>query len=151
MTTIDVEIKGLEETQRATEKIVRDLRGEPFLNGMRKATLLVQRSAKKKAPVDTGRLRASITPEVRAHGNDVWGVVGSNVKYAPFQELGTKPHFVSAANIGKWAERHGFGYTGIKVTGTPHPFLQPAIEENEQKIVNILGDTVAKIIYESEG
>ena len=59
---IDVEIKGLEETQRAMEQIVRDLRGEPFLSGMRRATLLVQRSAKQKAPVDTGRLRASITP-----------------------------------------------------------------------------------------
>ena len=151
MTAIAVEIKGLEETQRAKEKIVRDLCGEPFLNGMRKATLLVQRSAKQKAKVDTGRMRASVTPEVRRQGNETLGVVGSNVKYAPFQELGTKPHFVSAANIGKWAERHGFGYTGLFVTGTPHPFLQPAFEENEQKIVNILGDTVAKIIYESEG
>ena len=99
--------------------------------------------------MDTGRLRASITPEVRQQGNDTVGVVGSNVKYAPFQELGTRPHFVSAGHIGKWAERHGFGYTGLFVSGKAHPFLQPALEENAEKIVRILGDTVAQIIDRS--
>jgi len=145
---IDVEIKGLKETQARMEKVVRDLQGEPFLMGMRKALLLVQRSAKLKAPVDTGRLRASITPEVRQQGTETLGVVGSNVKYAPFQELGTKPHFVSARHIGKWAERHGLGNRGLFVKGTAHPFLRPALEENEDKIVRILGDTVARIVSE---
>jgi hypothetical protein len=40
-----------------------DLHGEPMLQGMRNATLLVTRDAKRFAPVDTGRLRASITPD----------------------------------------------------------------------------------------
>ena len=39
MVTIDVEIRGLKETQREMERIVRDLRGEPYLNAMRRATL----------------------------------------------------------------------------------------------------------------
>lgn len=148
MAEIDIEIKGLKETQKEMERIVTDLRGEPFLNGMRRATLLVQRSAKIKAPVDTGRLRASIAPEVRWQGNTAVGVVGSDVKYAPFVELGTKPHFVPGKYIGVWASRHGLDNSGLFVSGKPQPFLQPAFEENAAKIVQILGDTVATIISE---
>lgn len=148
MAEIDIEINGLKETQAEMERIVRDLRGEPFLNGMRRATMLVQRSAKQKAPVDTGRLRASITPEVRWQGNTAVGVVGSNVKYAPFVELGTRPHFVPQKYIGVWASRHGLDNAGLFVSGKPQPFLQPAFEENAAKIVQILGDTVATIISE---
>ena len=148
MAEIDIEIQGLKETQKEMERIVTDLRGEPFLNGMRRATLLVQRDAKKKAPVDTGRLRTSITPEVRWQGNTAIGVVGSDVKYAPFVELGTRPHFVPAKYIGVWTSRHGLDNAGLFVSGKPQPFLQPAFEENAAKIVQILGDTVATIISE---
>lgn len=58
-----------EATERALEKI--GLKAEGY--------------AKKLAPVDTSRLRNSITHEV--DGNDVY--IGSNVEYAPFVELGT--------------------------------------------------------------
>ena len=148
MATIDIEIRGLKETQANMERIVRDLRGEPYLNAMRRATLLVQRSAKIKAPVDTGRLRASITPEVRAQGNLVTGVVGSNVKYAAFVELGTRPHFVPQQYIGRWARRHGMDDTGLLVTGKAQPYLEPALKENEARIARILGDAVGQIVEE---
>lgn len=42
--------------------------------------------AKKLCPVDTGRLRNSIT---HAQYNEDTEVIGSNVDYAPFVELGT--------------------------------------------------------------
>ena len=151
MTQIDIEIRGLKETQRNMERIVRDLRGEPYLNAMRRATLLVQRSAKQKAPVDTGRLRASITPEVRWSGNIAIGVVGTNVKYAPYVELGTRPHFVPRKYIGRWASRHGMDDAGLFVSGEAQPFLKPAFEENKCKIVAMLEGAVGTIIAESEG
>lgn len=53
---------------------------------MRTATMMVTRSAKIFSPVDTGRLRASITPEVKTAFKHVVGIVGSIVEYAPFQE-----------------------------------------------------------------
>jgi len=148
MVSIAVEIRGLKETQRNMERIARDLRGEPYLNAMRRATLMVQRSAKLKAPVDTGRLRASITPEVRMQGNLVTGVVGSNVKYAGYVELGTKAHFVPAKYIGRWASRHGLDDTGLFVSGRAQPYLEPALKENEDRIVGILGAAVAQIVEE---
>ena len=50
---------------------------------MKEAVLIVEADAKRNAPVDTGRLRASITNEVRKITRDVIeGRVGTNVEYA---------------------------------------------------------------------
>lgn len=88
--TIKLEVKGLKETQKRMEQAVRDVQGEPVLSAMRDSTLLVTRYAKINSPVDTGRLRASITPSISSIKETVTGVVGSNVVYAPYVELGTK-------------------------------------------------------------
>lgn len=146
MTDLSIEIKGLEETQREMARMVEQLHGKPMLEGMRDATLLVQRDSRKYAPVDTGRLRASIVPEVRAHGDEVVGVVGSNVVYAPYQELGTKPHFVPAKYIGVWASRHGFGFTGLPVSGKAKRFLERAFNQNKDRIARLIGNVVGKIV-----
>lgn len=104
--------------------------------GMTRAVLRVTRSARQKAPVDTGRLRASIAWLVRNIVNGVRGIVGSAVKYAPFREFDTKPHFVPAQYIGTWAQRHGFGRRGLRVSGKATPFLRPAFRENLQAAIN---------------
>lgn len=85
MTGIRVEIQGLKEAQAKMEQVARDVHGTPMVDAMKQATLLVEGDAKRNAPVDTGRLRASIMPEVRVAGvfnRTVQGVVGSNVQYA---------------------------------------------------------------------
>lgn len=146
-----VEIRGLKETQAEMERIVRDMQGEPFLQGMRDATLIVTRDAKLNAPVDTGRLRASITPEIRPHGNTVLGVVGSNLAYAPYVELGTRPHWPPPGALAVWARRHGvseflvrraIGRRGTKA----HKYLERALTENASRIVRLIGTTVGKIV-----
>ena len=50
------------------------------------AGFVVSNAAKKRAPVDSGRLRASITSDADADGV----VIGTNVNYAIFQEKGTR-------------------------------------------------------------
>ena len=84
--TAKIVIRGLEETQQKMSQVMKDLRGQPLQKAMRDATLVVTRQAKIYSPVDTGRLRASITPEVVRRDTVVQGIVGSNVFYAPFQE-----------------------------------------------------------------
>lgn len=148
---VGIEVKGLKETQRKVEQVVRDLHGAPMLNAMRDATLLVQRDARKLAPVDTGRLRASITPQVRTRGNNLEGVVGSNVKYAPYMELGTRPHFPPLAALEVWAARHHTtAYAvcrAIARRGTKaRRFLQNAFLQNRDRIVLRLNRAVKDIV-----
>lgn len=120
---IRAEIRGLKELQRKNEQIVRDLRGEPFLHAMRDATLIVQSAAKKNTPVDRGRLRASLMPEIRTLGRVVYGVVGTNVVYAPK------------------IERPG----PVRASGR-RPYLKPALTENKDKIIRRLNRAVATIV-----
>lgn len=72
---------------------------------------MAESHAKEYSPVDTGRLRNSIAHAVIDKGHTV--VIGSNVVYAPFQELGTS----------KMAA---------------HPFLRPAIEKHKDEYKNVL-------------
>ena len=50
--------------------------------------LVAERYAKEYAPVDTGRLRNSISHEAVPEEETVY--IGTNVEYAPYQELGTR-------------------------------------------------------------
>jgi HK97 gp10 family phage protein len=52
-------------------------------------TIQVERAAKRLCPVDTGRLRASITSTVAVDSQGLYGIVGSNVSYAGYVEFGT--------------------------------------------------------------
>ena len=86
--SIQLEIEGIQAVTDKMDQVARDLHGPPMLDGMRDATLIVMRQAKLPGyvPVDTGRLRASIRPEIKQAGKTVQGVVYSNVRYAAFQE-----------------------------------------------------------------
>jgi len=57
---------------------------------LERKALKVVREAKREAPVDTGRLRASITYEMTTGADGLpAAVIGTNVDYAPHVEFGT--------------------------------------------------------------
>ena len=156
---IKMEVKGLKEVQAELVRIAKGMTGNLMRGGMAKATLIVQRAAVKGAPVDRGILRASITPEVAVRANVVEGIVGSNVKYAPYQELGTRPFWPPWTPIYQWALRKTRGSrraagalaasvrASVAVRGIKAKrFLQSAVEDNVQKIVDVLGNTVGRIV-----
>jgi HK97 gp10 family phage protein len=112
---------------------------------MREAVVIVERDAKERAPVDTGRLRASITSEVTGMMMDTVGIVGSNVEYAPFVEMGTKPHFPPwrpGTSLARWAELHGMSAFVVALViswrGTKaRKFLQGAFEAKRDEIIKL--------------
>ena len=58
-----------------------------LLRGLETCGLVAEGYAKKLAPVDTGNLRNSITHTVDEEEPSAY--IGTNVEYAPYQELGT--------------------------------------------------------------
>ena len=107
-------MSGIDVTFKHEYKSHKGQREKELINklqrGMQKAVLIVERQAKKDCPVDTGRLRSSITSEVS--GDE--GKVGTNVEYAADVELGT---------------------TRRPAT----PYLFPALEKQKDRIKELLG------------
>lgn len=97
--------------------------------------LQIERAAKQNAPVDTGRLRSSITTET----GDRFGLpvvrVGTNVEYAPAIEFGSEPYIIEPdeAEALQWTDpKTGEPVFAKKVEhpGIPaQPFLLPAVDE----------------------
>lgn len=146
---IEIEMRGLKEITGALKRAGEDIQRKiPAV--MRCAVRVVKREAKERAPVDTGRLRSSITSEVRGVALETVGVVGSNVEYAPYMELGTKPHwppYGPGTPLARWAYLHktdafvvarAIAARGIKA----RRYLQGAFEEKKREIIQMFFDLV---------
>jgi len=110
---------------------------------LERTSLRVERSAKQRAPVDTGTLRASIQTD---DAGQLRKVVGTNVEYAPDVEFGTAPHVIEPND----AEALQFTVDGEEVfaarvehPGTEaQPFLRPALREHEDTLAREIRDAV---------
>lgn len=107
--------------------------------GMEQVCLKIEAESKKKCPAVVGTLRQSITHEVEEDGETVKGYIGSNLEYAPFVHQGTG---IYALN-GNGRKRVPWWYYDIKdgeyhsTEGIePTPFIQEAIDENRELILN---------------
>ena len=149
--TVDIEVRGLKEARARMLHIAEQLSGVPMVQAMKDAALYVTAGARRLAPVDTGRLRASIIPEIRVMTNEVVGVVGSNVVYAPYMEFGTRPHWAPPGALSTWARRHGgmpefvirraIAMRGLK----PRRYLQGGFEANKTRIIARIERAVGEI------
>lgn len=84
---IEADIRGLKETQERMAALLQEISAGGGLEAiMARATLRAHRYATMIVHVDTGRLKNSLFPRVSVKGNDVYGIVGTNVVYAPFEE-----------------------------------------------------------------
>ena len=141
-------VEGDKEIQRKieilAEKNIAALRGV-----ITKSCLVVEGKAKKNAPVVFNRLRSSITHEVKKEGKGYMGKVGTDVKYAPAVEFGTKPHLAPIA--AEYARKYGIpvpkgkDYVVIKVSGKAQPFLFPALKESKSDIINFLTNAIKAV------
>lgn len=73
---------------KALEALFRSTSG-PTAKLLKQVGVKCVNGAKRGCPVDTGRLRASITEELRHDGEGLVEVVGTDVEYAAYVELGT--------------------------------------------------------------
>lgn len=126
-TSIQVEVIG-------ADRLLMQLRAAPeetrkaAREAMGLSVLEVEREVKARTPRKTGRLFSSIHSQVIGAGSTIGGRVGTSVSYAPFVELGTKPHDIvpvrAQALMLPVAPTGGFG--GGRLSGKPRSGQQVA-------------------------
>lgn len=98
------DVSGLLEIREDNAQRIADAIDQALARALEEVGLVAEGYAKKACLVDTGRLRNSITHQVRPSEKSVY--IGTNVEYAPYVELGT---------------------SRMK----PQPFLRPAAADHE--------------------
>lgn len=156
----EIKFDGLEEVLGSIDKINDVAKVEAALG---RACALLEGAAKEKAPKGSGELRRSITSKV----NGLEGVVFTPLYYAPYVEYGTGLYAENGGRQEvPWVYVEGSGDGGsgkktvyrsredaeaavayLKEKGLdakltygqhPHPFMRPALNENREKILEIL-------------
>lgn len=138
--SVSVKFEGLEEVLEALKE-VEDVDGVRAALG--KACAVVERTAKQKAPKDTGALRNSIQSEVREGGGELQGVIFTPLEYAPYVEYGTG---LFAEGGGRkdvpWNYQDDKGEWHSTSGQHPQPFMRPALDENREQIIRILKEAL---------
>lgn len=132
------------------KQLIKALRDPALINGpltrfLERASQVVEADAKERAPVDTGRLRSSISRRIEAGQQRAF--IGSPVTYAREVEFGRKPGtWPDRDALQGWVRRHGMPSNatfpiarkifrfGIK----PRPYLIPALKDNQGRIEGFL-------------
>lgn len=133
-----IEFRGLDELTKKLDGMT-----DPALvnAALGRACALVERSAKIKAPKDSGELRRSITSKVE-NGE---GIVFTPLEYAPYVEFGTG---LFAEEGGRtdvpWAYQDDKGEWHTTSGQAPQPFMRPALDENKEQIIRIIKEGITK-------
>lgn len=98
------DISGLVEVRADNREAIANAIDRALVAALEEIGLAAEGYAKRACPVDTGRLRNSITHLVDEGGK--CAVIGTNVEYAPYVELGTRRQ-------------------------KPQPYLKPAAEDHK--------------------
>lgn len=100
-----------------------------------RACALVERSAKQKAPKGVGELRRSITSKIEG----TTGIVYTPLEYAPYVEYGTGLFAEEGGRLDvPWNYQDDKGEWHSTSGQHPHPYMRPALDENREKIKQIL-------------
>ena len=135
---MSIEIRGLEEV---IEGIGDSVSNEKITDILTRACLLVERSAKQKAPKGDGDLRRSIQSTVK----DNEGIVFTPLEYAPYVEYGTG---LFAENGGRqdvpWIYKDDKGNWHSTSGQHPQPYMRPALDENREQILKMFKDGITQ-------
>lgn len=132
----DVEIIGAD---KIIEKMKDIADPEKYKQALLKCCLLVERTAKQKAPKGTGELQRSIQSRVEEDNGDLIGVVYTNLEYAPYVEFGTGLFAEEGGRLDvPWNYQDDEGVWHTTTGMKPQPYLRPALNENREEILRRL-------------
>lgn len=102
----------------------------------------VEGKAKDNCPANTSQLRQSITSYVK----DDTAIVGTNMEYAPYVEIGTglwagtsaySPEYAGTGRQTPWHYQDDDGNWHTTIGQHPQPFLKKAVDDNKSEIEKI--------------
>lgn len=122
---------------------------------METGSLLIEGTARQRAPKDTGRLAGSITHTITGSGANLTAKIGPSVTYGYWVEYGRaagKMPPPTAASLVGWARRHGGQnpYALAKAIGAhgtkPQPYLVPSFRLHEGRIKLLFEQAGVKVV-----
>ena len=136
---MSIEVEGLNNILNVLDELGS---GQFTEKGLEKAAQLVERAAREKAPKKTGELRRSITSKVEGQK----AIIFTPLEYAPYVEYGTGLYAESGGRTDvPWAFKDEETGELIWTAGQkPNPYMRPALNENRNKIIEILKDGLKK-------
>lgn len=146
-----MEVKGLDRLIKGLETRGGKGTAEAVLDQtLHRAAIRIQKQAKENCPVDTGKLRGSISVEKIPRGY----AVGTNVRYGAYVEFGTGtrgdpsvPHTTRKYWRYKGADGRFHTTHGMK----PRPFLLPAFNKYKATIPHEIKLNLSKTLREAIG
>lgn len=140
---ISIEVKGLDKLQSVLGEASGRLEKE-IDNAMKKSILFIEREAKIRTPVQTGRLRSSFRTEFAP----LRALLYPAVHYAKYVHEGTKPHIIFPV------AKKALFWRGAKhpVKMVQHPgsravkFLENAVQSSVARIKSFFEEAVKKVL-----
>lgn len=108
---------------------------EAAVRALEKCGLVAEGYAKKLCPVDTGRLRNSISHKVDP--DEPAAYVGTNVEYAPYVEFGTGK-YVAGGRPTPWVYQDDEGNWHWTRGNKAQPYLKPAVANHARQYRGII-------------
>ncbi len=140
---VKITVNGLARLQAKMSKLP-DKVDEALARGVNQAIGLVEGSAKRNCPVDTGHLRGSLHVTKQATPQDASAAVGTNVEYAPYVEFGTGVRGQSTNTNTKVNVSYSADHAGQ----VAQPYLMPALRQNKDRIEKIINKNVIEGIQQ---
>ena len=141
---MEIKFEGLEGILKSIEGLVDVNELEQAMN---RACLVVENQAKKNADAfrNSGDLSRSIKHKVNLEGNELVGIVYSDILYAPYVEYGTGLFAEEAGRTDvpwHYQDEKGNWHTtsGMK----PQPYLRPALESKAKTVHKIIAKELTK-------
>lgn len=136
----EIVVLNLDRVTKKLDKLETGLRGPLIEAALDKALGELVDESDERVPEWRGELKDSIEGLTSRRGDTVEGIYRVGAEHGIYQEMGTPgPRFVPAQYIGEWAQDHGFGYTGLVVSGKAQPFVR----RNENETLGVVAERVA--------
>jgi len=131
---IVLEVEGLEELRKALEQFPNEWDRYAKM-AMKQGLIVLESTAKAKAPWDTGALSGSIGSEiVGGPGSEIVGKVGTNIVYGPIQEYGGTIDRVST---------RGKEY---QIVIPAQPYLRPTLKEKGTQVIGFIEQGIERVL-----